>query len=165
MKMNAKILSIVSAVFLLAACENPGANNGGLDANGNPINGSGSENVVPGSQADLEKNVGDRVFFALDSSVLTSEAQGVLQRQAKWLQQYGQNRLSIEGHADERGTREYNIALGERRAAAVKKYLSSLGIDSKRLSTISYGKEPPAVIGSNEEAWAQNRRAVSVVAQ
>ena len=119
--------------------------------------------VEPGSQEDLIVNVGDRVFFGYNSSELDSDAQQLLQDQAAWLKQYSDKSITIEGHCDERGTREYNLALGEQRAQAVKNWLVLLGIDSSRLSTISYGKERPAVIGSNDGAWSQNRRSVTSI--
>ena len=106
---------------------------------------------------------GGRVFFGFDRYDLTAEAQAQLQKQATWLKTYPQYRFVIEGHCDERGTREYNLALGERRATAVKNYLVALGIDVGRMQTISYGKERPAVLGSDEAAWAQNRRGVIVL--
>lgn len=120
--------------------------------------------TVPGSTADfLEKAGSDKVFFGTDSYELDSAATGTLDAQAAWLNQYSQVRITIEGHCDERGTREYNLALGDRRANAAKNYLVSKGVDASRISTISYGKERPAVQGSTEEAWAQNRRAVTVL--
>ena len=120
--------------------------------------------TVPGSMADfMEKAGSDRVFFALDSYELDSAATATLDAQAAWLTQYPQVRITVEGHADERGTREYNLALGDRRANPAKNYLASKGVDASRISTISYGKERPAAEGSNEEAWAQNRRAVTVL--
>ncbi len=119
--------------------------------------------AVPGSQQDLEVNVGDRVLFDYDSYALSSEARDILIAQAKWLQSYPSLYVTVEGHADERGTREYNLALGERRASAVKGYLVALGVNPSRVNVISYGKERPAVPGSNPAAWAQNRRAVAVV--
>ena len=118
---------------------------------------------MPGSQQDFVVNVGDRVFFETDQTTLTPQAVAILEKQAQWLQTYGQYTFTVEGHADERGTRDYNIALGERRANAAKNYLASLGIDPSRISVISYGKERPAEIGSTEEAYAKNRRAVTVV--
>lgn len=118
---------------------------------------------APGTQADLVVNVGDRVFFGYDRYDLSPEARAILDNQASWLQQYPNLAVTIEGHADERGTREYNLALGERRANSVKNYLVALGVSSSRINTISYGKERPAVPGSNETAWAQNRRAVTKV--
>ena len=122
-----------------------------------------SASIEPGSQEDLIVNVGDRVFFNYDSSELDSDAQELLQDQVAWLKQYSDVSVIVEGHCDERGTREYNLALGEKRAQSVKNYLISLGISSDRVSTISYGKERPAVVGSNDGAWAQNRRSVTVV--
>ena len=119
--------------------------------------------IVPGSQEDLVVNVGDRVFFAFDSFELDADAQELLQDQAAWLKQYNKVSVTIEGHCDERGTREYNLALGEKRAQAVKNYLNGLGIGISSLNTISYGKERPAVVGSNEAAWSQNRRSVTIV--
>jgi peptidoglycan-associated lipoprotein len=121
------------------------------------------QSIVPGSVQDFQVNVGDRIFFEYDKSDLDDRARGVLQKQAVWLQRYGAVILTIEGHCDERGTREYNIALGARRAQAVKDYLTSLGISTARLETISYGKERPVCVESTEACWAQNRRAVSVI--
>ena len=123
----------------------------------------GGPEIIPGTQEDLIVNVGDRVFFGYNSSELDSDAQQLLQDQAAWLKQYSEKSITIEGHCDERGTREYNLALGEQRAQAVKNWLILLGIDSSRLSTISYGKERPAVIGSNDGAWSQNRRSVTTI--
>ncbi len=119
--------------------------------------------IVAGSQEDLIVNVGDRVFFGYDSSDLDSDALELLQDQVAWLKQNSDVSITIEGHCDERGTREYNLALGEKRAQAVKNYLIGLGINADRVSTISYGKERPAVVGSNDGAWAQNRRSVTIV--
>ena len=110
----------------------------------------------------LAVNVPDRVFFAYDSYSLAASAQATLSKQAKWLKANPSIAIAIEGHADERGTREYNLALGDRRASSVKDYLMSQGISSNRISTISYGKERPVKSGSNDTAWAQNRRSVSV---
>lgn len=122
-----------------------------------------TDGVTPGSQQDLVVNVGDRVFFGYDRYDVAPEGQRVLEMQAEWLKRYPQNNVTIKGHADERGTREYNLALGERRANAIKNYLVALGVPATRINTISYGKEQPAVMGSNEEAWAQNRRGVTEV--
>lgn len=124
----------------------------------------GAENGSNFSEAqlhDLENKVGDRVFFDFDSSAVNAEAQVVLKKQAAFMAQNGELQFAIEGHCDERGTREYNLALGERRANAIKQYLMSLGVDGSRLTTVSYGKERPAVLGSNDWAWSQNRRAVT----
>lgn len=111
----------------------------------------------PGSMEDFRVNVGERVYFDLDQSRLDTDDRDILQRQAAWLQSYPQARILVAGNCDERGTREYNLALGERRASVVKDYLVSLGVDSSRIDTISYGKERPIAAGSNEQAWAQNR--------
>lgn len=132
------------------------ANNGDYDANGNYIG--------PGSQADLRRSAGsDRVLFDLDSFGLDDADRSTLQRQASWLAQYPNINVTIEGHCDERGTREYNLALGERRANAAKNYLVSLGVSPARISVVSYGKERPEALGSDEQSWAQNRRAVTMV--
>lgn len=115
------------------------------------------------NQEALIANAGDRVYFDLDSSSLDSSDKDILNRQAGWLKTNGALTVTVEGHCDERGTREYNIALGERRANAVKSYLVSQGVAANRVNTVSYGKEFPEVIGSNEESWAKNRRGVTVV--
>ena len=135
----------------------------GAPVDGYSADGMGYGSAVPGSQDDLAVNVGDRVFFAYDSFSLTPEATSQLELQAQWLRQYPSVNVLIEGHADERGTREYNLALGDRRATAAKNYLVSLGINPSRVQTISYGKERPEMVGSNAESWAKNRRAVTVV--
>ena len=122
--------------------------------------------VIPGSQEDFLANVGamgDRIFFDYDQYNVDAQDQSTLQSQAQWLQRNPAVRVTLEGHADERGTRDYNIALGERRANAAKNYLASLGIDPSRINVISYGKERPAELGSTEAAYAKNRRAVTVV--
>jgi peptidoglycan-associated lipoprotein len=157
--MKKTALALASALFLLAACDSLGLDDGAAGGAG----GAGGV-ATPGTQGDLSTNIGDRVFYETDSSVLSSEAQATLARQAEWLKQYSNVNVVIEGHCDERGTREYNIALGERRASAAKNYLVSLGVDAGRLSTISYGKERPAVVGHDESSWSQNRRAVTVIA-
>lgn len=113
---------------------------------------------------DFMENAEDRVFFAFDSSAISLDAAEVLDTQVKWLKDHEEVKVVVQGYCDERGTREYNLALGERRANAVKQYLVSKGVAADRISVISYGKERPAVLGSNEAAWAQNRRAVTVVA-
>lgn len=162
--MCTRLIGILGAVVLLAACsstpETPPGGPGGPQSLGGP--GAGRSGL-PGSQQDLQASAGDRVFFAFDRSDITSEAQQILARQADWLRRYPNVTVTIEGHCDERGTREYNLALGERRAQAVKNVLVAMGIPASRISTISYGKERPAVVGSSEEAYAQNRRAVTTV--
>ena len=121
------------------------------------------QSIVPGSLQDFQVNVGDRVFFDYDRSDLDDRARGVLQKQAAWLQRFGAVILILEGHADERGTREYNLALAARRAQSVKDYLASLGVSGARLETISYGKERPVCVESNDACWSQNRRGVSTI--
>ena len=118
----------------------------------------------PGSQADFVARMmgSDTIYFQLNEDSIDSADQAALSKQAQWLQQYPSKRATIEGHADERGTREYNLALGERRANAAKNYLVSLGVDASRINTVSYGKERPIALGSDEASWAQNRRAVTV---
>jgi peptidoglycan-associated lipoprotein len=121
--------------------------------------------AAPGSQQDFIVNVGDRVFFETDSSELTTQARATLDKQAQWLNQYNRYAFTIEGHADERGTREYNIALGARRAQTVREYLVSRGIMAQRMHTISYGKERPVAVCNDISCWSQNRRAVTVLNQ
>ncbi len=154
--MKLKALSAFAAIALLAACEStPDASSANT--------GAGAGGPRPGSQEDLVASAGDRVFFDFDSSALRGDARGTLDRQGQWMATNGAVRVTIEGHADERGTREYNLALGQRRANATRDYLLARGVAGARMSTISYGKDRPAVVGSNESAWAQNRRAVTVV--
>jgi len=169
MRLNLPV--VVAAVFLLAACSTgseEGANAGSGGASTAPApapteQATQPQGPKPGSALDLEINVGDRVFFDFDKSTLRPNGRTTIERWAAWLKTYPANRITIEGHTDERGTREYNLALGERRANAAREYLISLGIDPNRVKTISYGKERPAIPGSNENAYAQNRRAVAVL--
>jgi peptidoglycan-associated lipoprotein len=152
-------------LLLLAACSSappPPPAAAGAGGPGGP-GGVGMGAAVPGSQQDLAQTAGDRVFFEFDRSDISPEAQQTLQRQAGWLQRYPNVTVTIEGHCDERGTREYNLALGERRANAAKQVLIAAGVQASRVSTISYGKDRPIVPGSNEEAWAQNRVAITTV--
>lgn len=160
----------IAAVLVLAACGTTKTDGEMDSAAGQGLVASDMEgvyvenqNAAPGTKDDFVINVGDRVLFGYDMYDLSAEARSVLENQAAWLSQYPSIMVSIEGHADERGTREYNLALGERRANSVKNYLVALGISPSRISTVSYGKERPAVPGSNEEAWAQNRRAVTAI--
>ncbi len=161
-KMRFQALSLLAAVSLLAACstapETSGAA-GGAAATTPPA----ASGIRAGSQQDLAATAGDRVYFAYDKSDISPEARAILTKQSDWLKKNANVTVTIEGHCDERGTREYNLALGERRATAVKNVLVALGIPANRVSTISYGKERPAVVGSTEAAWAQNRRGVTVV--
>ena len=126
--------------------------------------GIGNNNgAVPGTPQDFTVNVGDRILFDTDSSVIRADAQSILSRQAQWLNQYPTFAITVEGHADERGTREYNLALGNRRAAAVRSYLSGQGVASTRLRVISYGKERPVAVCDDISCWSQNRRGVTVL--
>jgi peptidoglycan-associated lipoprotein len=161
--MHARIIGLLGALVMLTACSSTPQEPppGPAGPPGGP--GIGSRSIVPGSQQDLEASAGDRVFFAFDRADISPEARQILARQADWLRRYPNVTVAIEGHCDERGTREYNLALGERRAQAAKNVLVASGISASRISTISYGKERPAVVGSSEESYAQNRRAVTVV--
>ena len=171
MRLNLPV--VVAAAFLLAACstasdEGADSDSGGDSAAPAPTTQTAATSSTgggakPGSQLDLEINVGDRVFFDFDKSTLRPNGRTTIERWAAWLKTFPANKIIVEGHADERGTREYNLALGERRANASREYLISLGIDPNRVRTISFGKERPAIPASNENAWAQNRRGVAVV--
>jgi len=161
--MNIKILGALAAVALLAACSStPPVTTTSVaqSQGGQAVPPSGP---VPGSEEDLVANVGDRVFFAFNKSDLTDEAQATLDRQAAWLAKYPQVSLQVAGNCDDRGTEEYNLALGNRRATAAKDYLVAKGVAAARLTTISYGKDKPTAQGDNEQAWAQNRNAISSV--
>jgi peptidoglycan-associated lipoprotein len=163
-----KLIILAAASFTLAACSDkeeaqPVSAAPPVESTTRPPVQDQGLGYEPGSQQDLEANAGSRVYFGYDEYSLDDRAQATLAKQADWLRRYPNKSFTIEGHADERGTREYNLALGARRADAAKRYLVSLGIEEGRLNTISYGKERPEAIGSNEAAWAQNRRAVSVV--
>lgn len=125
--------------------------------------GLGAGAATPGSTQDFTVNVGDRIFFDTDSSSIRADAQGILTRQAQWLAKYPQYAITVEGHADERGTREYNLALGARRAAATRDFLASQGVPAQRMKTISYGKERPVAVCDDISCWSQNRRAVTVL--
>jgi peptidoglycan-associated lipoprotein len=167
-----KGLVFAAAALLVVACsstpEQAGGAGGGGSADGAGLLG-GERGIggpfTAGTQSDLVANIGDRVFFDYDRFEVKAEGQSTLSRQAEWLKTYPNLKLVVEGHCDERGTREYNLALGESRANAAKNFLVDQGIAANRIRTISYGKERPAVPGSDESAWAQNRRAVSVVAE
>ena len=170
---NKILLSAIMVLFLAACSTTPkddaDSKGTGSSSSSSDVSADGAitetqgTGVVSGSQEDLIVNVGDRVFFDYDSSELDADAQELLQDQVAWLKQHSNVSVIIEGHCDERGTREYNLALGEKRAQSVKNYLIGLGISPDRVSTISYGKERPAVVGSNDGAWAQNRRSVTIV--
>lgn len=173
-----RTILMTALLFTLAACTGTDSETGGeicVDARDEmtemPLDGEGitrdgvdyEGDVVPGSQDDLTVNVGDRVFFGYDRYDLTPDAQRTLEMQAEWMKRYPGVSITVEGHCDERGTREYNLALGERRANSVRNYLVALGIDADRINIISYGKERPAVVGTGASVWSQNRRAVTVV--
>jgi peptidoglycan-associated lipoprotein len=155
---GARLAATLCTLLFLAACASKNTTAGGAGMAG----GAGGA-AVPGSQQDFVVNVGDRVFFQEDQSDLTAQAQGTLGKQAQWLQAYPRYTVTIEGHADERGTREYNIALGARRAQAARDYLMSQGIAATRMRTISYGKERPVAVCNDASCWSQNRRAVTVL--
>ena len=152
---GAKFAAFIVAALAIAGCAKQQAEQTGL------VGGA----ATPGSQQDFVVNVGDRVFFETDSSELTEQARATLDKQAQWLNNYNHYAFTIEGHADERGTREYNIALGARRAQTVREYLVSRGITAQRMHTISYGKERPVAVCNDISCWSQNRRAVTVLNQ
>ena len=168
-----KLIASTLLVFFLAACsttpkDTSDSSGSGSASSSSDVSDTNSEtetssaSIEPGSQEDLIVNVGDRVFFGYDSAELDEDAQELLQDQIAWIKQHGSS-VIIEGHCDERGTREYNLALGEKRAQAVKNFLIAMGVPDSRVSTVSYGKERPAVVGSNDGAWSQNRRSVTTV--
>jgi len=171
-----KLLTAAAAVLLIAGvagCTTKPKDDGGPGGPGGPIAGPGpgaddgidrdTTAPIPGSEQDFIINVGDRVYFDFDEYAIRGDARPILDAQAAWLNRYRSVRVRIEGNADERGTREYNFALGGRRAAAVRDYLVSRGVDPSRIETISYGKERPIDPGSNEEAWARNRNAHTAI--
>ncbi|MPZ32258.1 MAG: peptidoglycan-associated lipoprotein Pal [Rhodospirillales bacterium] len=147
-----KAFAVIAAMIVMAACSNQ-----------QEAAAPATTTVTPGSVADFRQNVGDRVFFDTDMSVIREDGRQTLNRQAEWLKKYTQYQITIEGHCDERGTREYNFALGERRANAAKQYLVAQGIPAARIKTISFGKENPDPPGSDEAAWARNRRDVTAL--
>lgn len=177
--MGARILNFLAVLvlaFSLSACSSQDKDGGSIATDGtmssevtasaapvDQMGGMGQMGPAAGTQQDLVVNIGDRVFFGYDKYDLTAEARATIEKQAQWLKTYPNLNVSVEGHCDERGTREYNLALGEKRANSIKNYLVSLGVEASRLQTISYGKERPAVTGSDESAWSQNRRGVLVV--
>jgi peptidoglycan-associated lipoprotein len=151
-----RIAAVLGVALAISACANQVA-----DSTTPGTAGAGA--ASPGSQQDFVVNVGDRVFFESDSTELTATSRATLDKQAQWLTNYGQYRFTVEGHADERGTREYNIALGARRSQAARDYLISRGIQASRIKTISYGKERPVAVCNDISCWSQNRRAVTVL--
>jgi peptidoglycan-associated lipoprotein len=171
-EMHVRILGILAAAALLAACSSTPEEVAELKGAGGAQPAPAAPPAPPTQQAmrpaemtpagELAQ-IGDRVLYDTDQSTLAPPARATVEKQAAWMKKYPRVTVTIEGHCDERGTREYNLALGERRAIAVKNYLVSLGVEANRIKTISYGKERPAVVGSTEQAWAQNRRGVTVV--
>jgi peptidoglycan-associated lipoprotein len=166
--MRFKLIGTLAAVALLAACETAPENQAATGSTGAATATAAPATATrpgprPGSQEDLVQNVGDRVFYDYDKSELRPEARRTVERWAAWLKQYPQVTVTVEGHADERGTREYNLALGQRRANAARDILVANGVSQARVQTISFGKDRPEALGSDESAWAQNRRAVTVV--
>ena len=151
-----RLAAVLATALAISACANQAADNVGGQ-------GTAAGAATPGSQQDFVVNVGDRVFFETDQTDLSPVARATLDKQAQWLTNYGQYNFTIEGHADERGTREYNIALGARRAQNVRDYLVSRGIQGNRMRTISYGKERPVAVCNDISCWSQNRRAVTVL--
>jgi peptidoglycan-associated lipoprotein len=154
--MNIKILGTVALVALLAACSHQ-------DTTASTGAGATTSGPVPGSEEDLVANVGDRVFFGYDKSSLQPDAQATLDKQSGWLGKYPQVSVQLAGNCDDRGTEEYNLALGQRRANAARDYLVARGVASQRMTTISYGKDRPTAMGDNEQAWAQNRNTITSV--
>ncbi len=157
-----KIAAVLGAALAIAACAKNPAEDPNALASAN--SGVGVGVAAPGTPQDFAVNIGDRVFFDSDSSELSPTAQATLDKQARWLTQYARYNFTVEGHADERGTREYNFALGARRAEAAKSYLVARGISAARIHTISYGKERPVAVCNDISCWSQNRRAVTVLA-
>ena len=166
-----KLAAVVAATLALGACAKNPTDVGALDTRGGAggaggaggVGAGGAGAAIPGSQQDFAVNVGDRVFFDSDATELNGAAQATLDKQARWLNQYGSYAFTVEGHADERGTREYNFALGARRAESAKNYLISRGVAASRIKTISFGKERPVAVCDDISCWSQNRRAVTVL--
>lgn len=178
-RMILRFLAVLSTLLVLAACESTPDEGAIAESTGAAQSAPGvgtserpavvQEETTGGTRTamspseELVQNVGDRVFYDFDSAVVRGDGEATLQRQAQWLRANPGVAVIIEGHADERGTREYNLALGDRRASAAKNYLVSLGIDGSRITTISYGKERPVATGHTEQAWAQNRVAITLI--
>ena len=177
-KFALKAACLAATILLVAACETPVEEKADTSGTGGArqetkmvkkaemkaeMKSTMEPKVAPGSQEDLVLNVGSQIQYDYDQSVLRSDSRQVVERWAKWLQQYPAVTVTIEGHCDERGTREYNLGLGERRADAARKYLIALGVNADRVGTISYGKERPLCVSSNDGCWAQNRRGMLLV--
>lgn len=158
--MNMKICGALAAVALLGACSSTPTDTGASTGTGTAVSSSGP---AAGSEEDLVATIGDRVFYAYNESTLSSDAQSTLDRQSQWLQKYPQDNVQIAGNCDDRGTEEFNLALGQRRANAARDFVVARGVSSARITTISYGKDRPTAPGDSEEAWAQNRNAITSV--
>jgi peptidoglycan-associated lipoprotein len=158
-----KFVVALTAVLALSACAKNTADEAAGDLAGGRYAGGRGGVASPGSQQDFVVNVGDRIFFETDSTELTSTAQATLDKQAEWLNRYSRYSFTMEGHADERGTREYNFALGARRAEVAKNYLIARGVSGSRIRTVSYGKERPVAVCDDISCWSQNRRVVTVL--
>ncbi|HLS69650.1 MAG TPA: peptidoglycan-associated lipoprotein Pal [Kiloniellales bacterium] len=166
--MKFKVVTVAAAALLLAACSTTPRDQSDADASasGGAMAGTSQQGLgsaAPGTQEELRQTIGDRIFFDFDSYSVRPDQRRTVEQVAQWMNQHQNVQLTVEGHADERGTREYNLALGDRRANSVREMLQSYGVPASRLSSISYGKERPDVLGSNEYAWEQNRRAVFAV--
>ena len=160
------LMFVFASLFLLAACSSTPSDQGGAAGGGAQSAGGGAApgtQITPGSDRDFIVNVGDRVFYDFDKYNIRNDQRATLEKQAAWLKRYPQTQITVEGHCDERGTREYNLALGERRANSAKDFLVANGIAANRVRVISYGKERPVALGHDEASWAQNRRAVTVI--
>ncbi len=158
--MSLKIIGVLAALAMLGACADKAATSGATSGSGATASTAG---VTPGSQEDLVANVGDRVFYALDNSSLSGDARSTLDRQSAWMARYPQAGVQMAGNCDERGTTEYNLALGQRRANAARDYLVARGAASARITAVSYGKERPTALGSDDQAYSQNRNATTSV--
>ena len=158
--MKLQFIGVLTAVAMLGACADKATTSGAATGSGATASTAG---VTPGSQEDLVANVGDRVFYTLDSSSLSGDARSTLDRQSGWLARYPQSSVQMAGNCDERGTTEYNLALGQRRANAARDYLVARGTSSARITAVSFGKERPTAVGSDEQAYSQNRNATTSV--
>ncbi len=165
-----KTVAVLGCFLALAGCSKknaPSLNDGGLGGGGLEKDFSGGDGAGakarPGSKKEFQEEIGDRIFFIVDQSNLTQEGRDTLTRQAEWLLKYDNVSVQVEGHADERGTREYNISLSARRATETRNFLIQQGVPGSRIASIAYGKERPASLCDNEECWNQNRRAVTVI--
>lgn len=163
MKIIMKLAGATAALALVSACATSNGPDVDASTGADTSVSSAPTGPVPGSQADLEASAGHQVFFAYDQYTLSPSAQATLARQAAWLQEFPETRIKLAGNCDERGTREYNLALGARRAEASRAYLVSLGVDGSRIQTVSYGKERPSCTSSSEQCWSQNRNSTTTL--